>query len=135
MSAVFLDASLWLEAMSPKAARHATAYRLLAGAAATRSVIVTTPFVIAEVHSMVARRLGPAAGRRLLDEAWSPAYDVVQPDAAMIAEAIARWVNGYADQPFSLCDAVSFEVMRVKRIAQALTFDHHFATAGFAIVR
>lgn len=35
---------------------------------------------------------------------------------------------------FSLCDAISFELMQRERLVKALTFDQHFATAGFEIL-
>jgi hypothetical protein len=40
----------------------------------------------------------------------------------------------YADQDFSLADAVSFAVMRQRGIEEAFTFDSHFSTAGFVIL-
>jgi predicted nucleic acid-binding protein len=51
-------------------------------------------------------------------------------------EAIARrdWIERYADQDFSLADAVSFAVMRERRIEEVLTLDHHFAAAGFRVL-
>jgi predicted nucleic acid-binding protein len=40
----------------------------------------------------------------------------------------------YSDQDFSLTDAVSFAVMRQRRIEEAFTFDNHFSTAGFVVL-
>lgn len=36
------------------------------------------------------------------------------------------------DKGYSLCDAVSFEIMRRRRITDALTTDRHFEQEGFA---
>ena len=47
------------------------------------------------------------------------------------AEAILRQ---YSDQEFSYTDAVSFALMRRRRIREAFAFDHHFLTAGFILV-
>lgn len=44
------------------------------------------------------------------------------------------WIRGYEDQGFSLCDAVSFQVMRARRIKTAFALDHHFQIAGFRMV-
>ena len=35
------------------------------------------------------------------------------------------------DKDWSLCDAVSFEIMRIQNISDALTTDHHFEQAGY----
>jgi len=35
------------------------------------------------------------------------------------------------DKGWSLCDSVSFELMRHQRLTEALTTDHHFEQAGF----
>jgi len=44
------------------------------------------------------------------------------------------WLRRFRDQRLSLADAVSFEVMRSRRIRDALTLDSHFALAGFRMV-
>ena len=44
-----------------------------------------------------------------------------------------EWLGRFTDQDFSLTDAVSFTVMAERGIEEALTLDHHFATAGFAL--
>jgi len=48
--------------------------------------------------------------------------------------AVESWMRPRVDQGFSLCDAVSFEVMQRERVKRALTFDRHFAAAGFEIL-
>lgn len=40
----------------------------------------------------------------------------------------------YADQDFSLADAVSFAVMQAQGITEVFTFDDHFATLGFQLL-
>jgi len=47
------------------------------------------------------------------------------------AEEILR---RYADQGFSLADAVSFALMHRRGIQEAFTFDRHFMVAGFTSV-
>ena len=39
----------------------------------------------------------------------------------------------YADQDFSLADAVSFALMQQRNITEAFAFDRHFLTAGFML--
>lgn len=84
------------------------------------------------MHAMILRWRDVAAGQRFLALALeSGTHSVVRVDSGLIAAAVDRWIRRFDDKPFSLCDAVSFEVMRSERIARALTFDKHFALAGF----
>jgi hypothetical protein len=53
----------------------------------------------------------------------------------LVHDALARWLDRFADQPFSLVDAVSFEVMRREKIDLAFAFDRHFEVAGFRLLR
>jgi predicted nucleic acid-binding protein len=84
------------------------------------------------MHALLLRWRDTRAGRLFLDAALeSGAHAIVTVDDELVSAAVARWIRGYADQSFSLCDAISFEVMRRERITQALTYDRHFSVAGF----
>ncbi len=50
-------------------------------------------------------------------------------------DASSNWLTRFDDQPFSLVDAVSFEVMRREDVTSAFAFDHHFEVAGFELLR
>ena len=43
-------------------------------------------------------------------------------------------LSAQLDKRYSLCDAVSFVLMRHRGIAEALSTDHHFEQAGFSIL-
>lgn len=132
MAGLFLDSSGWFAAMSPRDRDHARARQAYATAASGGIQLVTTPLVIAEVHALVVRWRGPQVGERFLALALeSGAHVVALPDADVFNAALDRWIRRFADQSFSLCDAVSFEVMRRQRLSRALTFDRHFHAAGF----
>jgi len=78
---------------------------------------------------------GPSAGTLLLETVFDAGAHVIAGlDDELIDAAISRWIRRFADKPLSLADAVSFEVMRRERISRALTFDRHFADAGFEIL-
>lgn len=135
MNVVFLDASGWLAALLANQQGHAAARVRYASALRSGHKLLTTPLVVAEVHAMLLRHRGPREGQRFLDAAFDGvAHEVVHLDAELVKAAVDRWVRRFPDQDFSLADAVSFEVMRRERVTQALTLDHHFATAGFEIL-
>ncbi|MEJ5199995.1 MAG: PIN domain-containing protein, partial [Anaerolineae bacterium] len=96
--------------------------------------LVTTNLVIAEAYAMIRRYTGyrPAIG--FLDSIrQSSRLTKVYANAELELEA-EMLLRRYADQDFSLTDAVSFVVMRQRDIAEAFTFDGHFAAAGFTVV-
>jgi predicted nucleic acid-binding protein len=121
--------------MTPREAGHTVAKRVY-GAAAQRGIrLVTTAFVIAEVHTLILRWRDVRVGERFLSVAFdSASHTIVDVNQELIAAAIARWIHRYDDQDFSLCDAVSFEVMRRERLEHALTFNRHFTVAGYEIL-
>jgi predicted nucleic acid-binding protein len=49
----------------------------------------------------------------------------------LIHEDGMRLLRGQLDKTYSLCDAVSFILMRKAGVTDALTTDHHFEQAGF----
>lgn len=56
--------------------------------------------------------------------------EVVWVDPVLHNEAMAL-LKSQLDKSYSLCDAVSFVLMRVRNIEDALTTDRHFEQAGF----
>ena len=132
---VLLDSSGWIAAAVRGQIHHEAAR-----AAYTRAVrdgyrIVVTPMVLGESHALFLRLLGRVQAAAALDSVLrDPTHVVVPVDQALITSAVERWVVPYRDQTFSLCDAVSFEVMQREGITRALSIDRHFVTAGFEIV-
>jgi hypothetical protein len=63
-----------------------------------------------------------------------PSTVVVPSSADLEHIAIKDWLTRYADQDFSLTDAVSFAVMKRRGIVGAIALDKHFVTAGFEAV-
>ena len=45
-----------------------------------------------------------------------------------------QWLTRFADQAFSLTDAVTFELMRRERLAAAFAYDKDFVTAAFELL-
>lgn len=136
MNGLFLDTAGWFAAISPREKGHDLANRTYADAVRQGLRLVTTPLVIAEMHSLMLRWRDPATAARFLDIAFdTETHEVVSIDDDLIGDAVERWIQRYSDQAFSLCDAVSFEVMRQMRLVWCLTYDRHFATAGYRVLR
>ena len=133
---VLLDSSGWIAAAVRGQTHHDAAK-----AAYTRAVregyrIVVTPMVLGESHTLFLRLLGRVHAAAALDSVLrDPTHVVFSLDEALVRAAVERWVVPYRDQNFSLCDAVSFEVMQREGITRALSIDKHFVTAGYDIVR
>ena len=132
---LFLDTAGWFAALSPREGGHAVAKAAYSDAVRQGLLLVTTPLVAAETHTLILRWRGPRAGAFFLETVFESGTHVVATlDDALIEAALSRWIRKFADKPLSLADAVSFEVMRRERISRALTFDRHFSDAGFAIL-
>ena len=130
--ALFLDTAGWFTAISPKERAHAAAALAYRSAVAHGDALITTDLVVAEMHALLLRWRDPATGARFLELVYeASAHTVIHADDEIMTDALGRWIRRYGDQRFSLCDAVSFEVMRRERLTTALTFDRHFITAGF----
>ena len=134
--AVFLDTSAWLPVVVRREQGHtelrATYQQLVEGGGGR---LVTSNLVVAELHALVVRRRGAEAGIALIESVYAdPAHEVMFVDRAFEARAVDRWLRPFRDQLFSLCDAVSFEIMRQEGIRKAFALDRHFAVAGFETV-
>ena len=94
-----------------------------------------TPLVLAELHTHLLYRRGPAAARQVIAALLAdPAYEWLDLESAVVRDAVARWLERYPDQRFSLTDAVSFELMRRERLRMAFAYDRDFVTAGFTLL-
>ncbi len=93
---------------------------------------VTHNYVLAEFVALAhARRLPRVAALAFLDDLYaSPEVEVhwVEPTLHFEAENLLK---KRVDKTYSLCDAVSFVLMRRLGIQEALTTDHHFEQEGF----
>lgn len=132
---VFLDTSGWIAAAVRGQSHHEAARTAYTSAVRQGYRIVLTPMVLGESHALFLRLLGREIATAALASALSDPTHVVLPvDDALVKDAVERWLRPYRDHSFSLCDAVSFEVMKREGITRALSIDRHFATAGYEII-
>jgi predicted nucleic acid-binding protein len=93
---------------------------------------LTHDYVLAEFVTLAHARGAPRAGALafVADLLDSPTVEVVWVDESLHRDALAL-LQAQLDKTYSLCDAVSFVLMRKEGITDALTTDHHFEQAGF----
>ena len=129
---VFVDSSGFIAAFDARDAAHTKTARCWREIAQAAQPLLTTSLVFAETVTFLRRRAGWQASRHAGEAILrSRVLDMVHPTGDQI-EAAWRELLRTADPKLSLCDALSFVVMRERGIVQALTLDRHFADAGFS---
>ncbi|MBA3415941.1 MAG: type II toxin-antitoxin system VapC family toxin, partial [Chloroflexia bacterium] len=96
--------------------------------------LITTNFVVAELHALLLSRIDRQIAARTLAEIDSSQRTIiirVSTDDELRAREI---VFGDADKDFSLTDATSFAVMERFGIVEAFAFDDHFAQFGWNVM-
>jgi predicted nucleic acid-binding protein len=95
-------------------------------------VWLTTGYVLAEFVALAQARRFPRqpALEFVTDLVANPDIETVWPDESLHQNAIAL-LQGRLDKTYSLCDALSFVLMRQRKPSEALTTDRHFVQEGF----
>lgn len=109
--------------------QHQAAVQLLDGAS---SPLLTHSYILAELVALALVRgfPRPVVLAFMVDLLNSPDIEVVWGGEALHRSAMELLQNRQ-DKSYSLCDAVSFVLMRQRRLSNALTTDRHFEQEGF----
>jgi len=93
---------------------------------------LTHSYVLAEFLALVtARRLNRAQALAFLRHLpLHPLVEIVWVDRRLHEQALTL-LEARPDKTYSLCDAVSFVLMKERGLLEALTTDHHFEQEGF----
>ena len=128
----FLDTGYLIALFSGKDAFHAQAASLQARAMREGRRLVTTDAVVFEVGAAFSRVAMRAAGAAIMSTLLNDSnIEVVPISTAYRAKAVELFTQ-HLDKDWSLCDCLSFVLMRERGLNEALAADHHFAQAGFA---
>lgn len=89
-------------------------------------------YVLAEFVALAESRRQPRKAflTTVAEIVTDPKIEVVWVDRYLHDEAM-KLLQSQLDKSYSLCDAVSFVLMRQRSIRDALTTDYHFDQAGF----
>ncbi|HEY5146370.1 MAG TPA: PIN domain-containing protein [Polyangiaceae bacterium] len=133
MRSVFVDSSAWVAFFSASDGHHAHAHAAFARATRERRPLLTSSLVVAEVHRLVLYRAGIPPARAVLGRMTSSRDVRVEHSSPALHAWAVAFLDRLADQPVTYADAMSFAVMKALRCTIALTFDRHFAMAGFTM--
>lgn len=126
---MLLDTSGLLCYLHQDEPQHLEAVRLLNG---SNLRLLTHSYVLAELIALALVRRFPRSAVLIyvIDLLDSPDIEVIWVDEQLHREAMRLLVDR-ADKTYSLCDAVSFVLMRQRGVTEALTTDRHFEQEGF----
>jgi predicted nucleic acid-binding protein len=134
VTALFADTSALYAAADRREQGHDICRQAYERALRAGDTIVTTEFVIAELHALAIRRSHPEAALRLVQGLTTTGrIDVETVGPARLASAIDL-LAARPGRPYSLADAVSFVVMQKLGIRRALTLDADFEAEGFEVL-
>lgn len=131
---LFVDTSAWYPAVVRPHPDHAEVAAAMEERVKRGVRVVTTNLVVAETHALLLHRAGRQAALAFAQAVRQPPILVVAATPDLEHEAINSWLVKFGDQDFSFADAVSFAVMKARKMREALTLDAHFGVAGFAMV-
>ena len=125
---MLLDTSGLLCLLHRDEPQNAAAIELYAKASfrLTHSYVLAEFVPLAQVRGLP-RELALEFSQRALDD---DEIEVVWVDGLLHRQAV-ELLQARQDKTYSLCDAVSFLLMRERRINEALTTDKHFVQEGF----
>ena len=124
----FVDTFFFVALLSEGDRAHKRAINVLNG---LRSRLLTTEWVLTEVGDAMADptdRPKFLALVALLKK--HPLVTIMAADGESFAQGLALYADR-RDKRWSLTDCISFTVMRVRGLTEALTGDRHFEQAGF----
>ena len=128
---VFADAFYFVARLNRRDQHHE---RVVAFSKEFRSHILTTDWVLMEVADALAKSEGRSRIRDfILHLRQSKGCEVVPASRETLDRALDLF-HQHADKEWTLTDCVSFVVMREPGVSSALTEDHHFEQAGFAVL-
>jgi len=131
MAEVFLDTSFAIAVTVATDRYHETALRLARELRNSRTVLVTTHAILAEIGDSFSRPPYREAATQLLRALQrDPGVLVLPVDSELFSRGHQLFIDR-PDKTWGLTDCISFALMQERDIREALTADQHFEQAGF----
>ncbi|MGA9597708.1 MAG: PIN domain-containing protein [Acidimicrobiia bacterium] len=133
----FADTSWWVAWSLPGDGRHDDAVALLDHLGPNEQVL-TTNLIVGETWTFLRRKDGHTTAVGFIDR-----IDALDEQAKLTVHRVTseqedkawEWLRKHDERTYSFVDATSFQVMRDRRLREALAFDQDFAAAGFLELR
>jgi predicted nucleic acid-binding protein len=128
-NSLFIDTSGWMALLRADEPQHTDAVKIFDSS----KQFITTNYVLAELIPLAnSRGIQRSTSYRFVKEIESSELvTIVWIDIELHGQAMDL-LETRLDKSYSLCDAVSFVVMREYKLTDALTTDRHFQQEGFA---
>jgi predicted nucleic acid-binding protein len=124
---VFADSFYWIALLNPTDTFHDT----VTGTRVSGRIVASLAVQLEVMDAFSAYpALRPAAIRFWERTMHDPQVTVIPLEAPLLQDAIGLF-QARGDKTWSFTDCISFEIMRQREIALALSADHHFRQAGF----
>ena len=131
MKAVFADTSFYLAVLNPCDVAHADAVQI--GDRIERPVLLSD-FILLELgNALSAVRQRKLFFRLVLHLRSHPNVRIITASRDLLDRGFQLF-SSRVDKAWSLTDCTSFVVMQEEGLTDALTTDHHFEQAGFAVL-
>jgi predicted nucleic acid-binding protein len=128
---IFLDTSGLVALFDARDQHHQAGRAAWTRLQAEAAALVMTDLIVVETVTLLRRHAGFAAAQRVGERLLSGAVaELVYTDPDLMERGWALFEK-YSDHDLSLTDAVSFALMRKRRMKRAFTFDKDFQNAGF----
>ena len=131
---MFVDTSAYFAAVNRRDVHHEAVSRIMTQAVAARARLITTNFVLAELHALLLTRVNRQVAARVLAEIDTSELTTIVRVSAHDERRARAIIFEYTDKDFSLTDATSFAVMERLRIRQAFTLDRNFSQFGWVLL-
>ena len=128
--AIIVDTGYWIALFDSRDTNHAVAKRNCKTLLQSYRLYLTD-FITFETITYLNCSIGRHdLALRFLEKTKESTLTMVPVDEGVKREALELFKK-YSDKTLSVTDCASFDIMREKRIDEALTHDHHFEQAGF----